>query len=157
MRHYFFLATSKVWNILSFQSNGNSCDVAETGKSSPQISNGKPENGIRSPDSTKLTSSVNGGQDGSTDRGGSLSPVCRSNGDRSRDSPLTTCDDGNDDVSTPTPCVVPLHQQMSAINLQDDQHQQPTATIHGVQVNGNEELYCVIFIVIFKFSRKLKM
>ena len=119
-------------NISSFKS-----DVTETGKSSPKISNGKSENGIRSPDSTKLTLSVNGGQDGSSDRGGSASPIGRLNGDRNRDSPLTTCDDGNEDMSTPTPSAVPLHQQMSSINLQDDQHQQPTATIHGVQVNSN--------------------
>ena len=84
------------------------------------------------------------GREGSTDRERSSSPLCRSNGDRSCDSPpQNPCDDGSDNVVTPTPGSnnnIPLHQQIAPICMQDsqlqhEQQQQPTATIHGVQVH----------------------
>ena len=83
----------------------------------PPMSNGKPENGLTSTtDSGKLN-----GNDGSSDH--PTSPLVRSNGDLNVDS-TSLCSDANDDVTTPT------------TSMQDCQleQQQPTTTIHGVQV-----------------------
>ena len=102
-----------------FQSNGNTSDVIETGKMTPPMSNGKPENGLTSTDSGKLN-----GNDGSSDH--PASPLVRSNGDLNVDS-TSLCHDANDDVVTPTTSMQECHLE---------QQQQPTTTIHGVQVRS---------------------